>query len=353
MKRTLTLILILILVLSQSAFAVDINPIVLSENDFSSFSDGDFDFSEVANIEGGAGESDKIHIKDLEKRLSSDEDSPKGFCYDSSNFGELDISSLTGYSLDSDGNLLMTMQSERGSGSKLNLGGEGLKGNKIRFKIIYHNHSANGGAEYYLDNSFVRGGGFFDIYKQKGKMGTLQMSSRVISANNILFEVGYESTIYYNTLVIDMDTTTGNATYALWHCTTLDDALSRFDTSGADTKNLKTSGTGTSQSGQGAALGDIILSNSPSAKGDSTDITIYSISLENLSTDDEDEISLRGNSLVMQKGNFENGYNAAGSATYLSFMAGKKNDDGTYSSCDSEILYEFDFLWSGGFAAPE
>lgn len=63
-------------------------------------------------------------------------------------------------------------------------------------------------------------------------------------------------------------------------------------------------------------------------------------------------VSQRGTSLVMQKGNFNSDYAANNSQTYLSILAGKKDADGNYGGCDTEVVFEFDFL-NNGLNSPE
>lgn len=60
-----------------------------------------------------------------------------------------------------------------------------------------------------------------------------------------------------------------------------------------------------------------------------------------------------GNSLVFQKGNLEEDYKTTAGTTMLKIKTGSKNDDGTYNSCDTEVVVEYDFYWSGNFKSPE
>ena len=230
----------------------------------------------LCNIPSVAGASGDIVLYEISLGEYVPVEITNEFKYDSSNFKNINLSDKTGYSLDESGNLVISMQETAGAGSRVSLGGEGMSGENVQFKMVYRNMNEATKAEYYHGYSFVNAGGHFQIFRQQKEMGGLYLTEGGLG-NKQLFDAVYNETPFYYTILVSVNTITGKADYVVWKCTSLENALAKNDFS--DTSDLHYSGSGTSLAGENAAFTDISLCNIPAVAGVSGDIVIYEISL--------------------------------------------------------------------------
>ena len=215
-------------------------------------------------------------------RVSAEKSSGE-FFYNKENFNTIDLTGKDGFSFDRNGNLQMTLRKNTNEGSALSLGGAGVNGENVKFKIVYQSLvQGKSGIAGMLDV-----GGFFKIAKIAKNAARLDLGSgnkEYTDAFNVHYSDVNGTTIMYYTLICEMNTKTGEIKYGWWKKGSLDGALAVNETT---EPGAKLSGIGIKLTGAGDSLTDVLLSTKPYQGFDSEAVlVIHEISLDSISFED-------------------------------------------------------------------
>ena len=207
------------------------------------------------------------------------------FFYDKTNFNTLDLTGKAGFSLNNDGDLQMDIQSATNTGSTLSLGGEGLTGENVRFKVVYKPTALSKD----IVASLIDVGGAFGVVKLANNAGRIDYSGSSLQNTNNAFQVNYNDIQFYNTILVDLNTITGKMEMGWWQVRSIEDALAVDDMNAFETEKYRKAYIDdvSSKLAAGTSLGDVVLKTIPyTAATPSSQIVIHQISLDNITFED-------------------------------------------------------------------